>query len=480
MKLAFVTPPVLVGKRPAERTAGCTHVTYLAPNIYELSVVAMVERSAHQVVCRDFVYDKGSRKSFVKWLETDDSHVYLMWTVNLSIDNDLEAIRLIRQYRRDSFIVLMGPGPTHFTERCLIDYNVIVVRGEPEWTTRNLVDAMEQGYPAHWSHVAGISYLEADKVKNNPSQQLIHNLDVLPFPDRRHILDRTYYNPKLKCEPYTTAVTSRNCPFHCIYCVPSSLTFAREIEFRRVQGCKPPVAMRSVANVAEEMHLLRKMGYRAVGFMDDNFVWDEQRTLELCRVMRRNNLVWGCQARVDSITEPIARAMGESGCRYVDLGVESFNDDILAYVKKGITSKQIYNAIDLLKRHGVPVKLNILIGCSPLETRETVRQTLREAKRLDVDQVMFNIVSPFPGTEYYQICKDNGWIATGEYVPSDVQRHSILNLPQLSAKQMERALFWNNISYFVSWRFVSRQLRQFTSWRQFAHACRAMRIKLFG
>ena len=92
----------------------------------------------------------------------------------------------------------------------------------------------------------------------------------------------------------------------------------------------------------------------------------------------------------------------------------------------------------------------------------------------------FNIVSPFPGTEYYKLCKQNGWIATSDYVPSDVQRQSILNLPHLSAKQMERALFWNNLHYFVSWRFASRQLHQFTSWRQFAHACQALRIKLFG
>ena len=65
-------------------------------------------------------------------------------------------------------------------------------------------------------------------------------------------------------------------------------------------------------------------------------------------------------------------------------------------------------------------------------------------------------------------------------MPSDVQRHSILNLPHLTARQMERALFRNNIRYFMSWQFVSRQVRQFNSWSQFTQACRALRIKLFG
>lgn len=479
MRIAFITPPVLTGKRPAERTAGCTHVVYQAPNTYELTVVAMVEQSGlHQVAYQDFAYDKRSRQDFIDFLEQDNSEVYLMWTVNLSIDNDYEATQLILKHRPDSMIVLMGPGPTHFVEHCLWDDCVIVVRGEPDLTVRELLDTLHNG--EEWMSVLGISYCIQGKVTHNPSRPLIADLDELPLPARHHIAGRDYYNPKLKCGPYTTCVTSRNCPFHCIYCVPSSLTFAREIEHRRQHGCKPPVAMRSVESVDREMDELCKMGYRAVGFMDDNFIWTEQRTLALCEVMRRHGLQWGCQARVDAITEPIARALGASGCRYVDLGVESFDDKILKYIKKGITSEQIYQAIDLLQRYHVPVKLNILIGCSPLETPETVRQTLREAKRLHVDQVMFNIVSPFPGTEYYQICKDNGWIATGDYVPSDVQRNSILNLPHLSAKQMERALFWNNVSYFLSWRFVSRQARQFTNWKQFVYACKAMRIKLFG
>ena len=470
---------MLVGKRPAERTAGCTHVVYLAPNTYELSVVAMVEQSGlHQVARHDFVYDHGTRRDFEHWLADDKSDVYLMWTVNLSIDNDLEAIRLMLRHRPNCRVVLMGPGPTHFTRRCLPDDRVIVVRGEPDVTVSELMDALHRG--DDWTALPGISWRRGSQVTDNPSRPLIADLDTLPLPARHHLTGRRYYNPKLKCEPYTTAVTSRNCPFHCIYCVPSSLTFAREIEHRRVHGCKPPVAMRSVESVDREMDELCRLGYRAVGFMDDNFIWTEERTLALCEVMRRHGLVWGCQARVDAITPTIAQALGQSGCRYVDLGVESFDDQILAYIKKGITSNQIYRAVDLLKRHGVPVKLNILIGCSPLETPQTVRQTLREAKRLDVDQVMFNIVSPFPGTEYYRQCRENGWIATGDYVPSDVQRTSILNLPHLSARQMERALFWNNIRYFVSPRLAWRQLRQFTSWRQFTHACRALRVKLFG
>ncbi len=479
MKITFLVPPVLDGSRqPAERTAGCTRVVYLAPNIYELTVAAVLERdTAHTVCYHDSVYNNGSREEFIAFLAGDDSDIYCIWTVNLSIENDLMALAMIHEARSDARVIMMGPGPTYFTDKCLIDERDIVVRGEPEATVLDVVNAIAAG--DDWKHVTGTSVLIDGKTVNNGFRPLITDLDALPMPARHLIKGQEYHNPKLKRSPYTTMVTSRNCPYHCIYCVPSSLTFAREIENRKhTGGRKPRISFRSVESVAAEVESLAAEGYRAIGFMDDNFIWDEQRTRGICEVMKRHGIVWGCQARVDAITEPIARLLGESGCLYVDLGVESFDDRILEYVKKGITVADIYRAVNLLKQYKVPVKLNILIGCSPLETRDTVKHTLAEAKKLKVDQVMFNIVSPFPGTEYYDQAIANGWI--DRYVPTDVQRESILNLPHLSSKEMEQLLFRNNVSYFLSWHFISTQLGRFSSWSEFKYAFKALKVKLFG
>lgn len=480
MKIAFVTPPVLIGKRPAERSAGCTHVVYPMPNIYELTVAAVVEEIQD---CKVSYHDFSSQhndKQWKQWLTNNEHDIYIVWMVNLSLENDIKATHILHELRPQARVIFLGPGATYFIRRTLVHPHNIVVRGEAESTIVHLIETLKNDSPL--SQVQGISYLDQDgNVCNNAPRPLISNLDALPFPARHLLNHRQYRNPKLKSDHYTTAFTSRNCPFHCIYCVPSSLSFAREIEYRKHNdGHKPLITMRSTTSVDREMHMLHQQGYTAIGFMDDNFIWNEQRTRELCDIMRRYDMTWGCQARVDAITPTIAQLLAQSGCRYVDLGVESFNDDILKYIKKGVTSQQIYDAIYTLKEHGVPVKLNILIGCCPLETRETVAHTLQEAKRLKVDQVMFNIVSPFPGTEFYQICKENGWLATGKYHPTDVQRNSIVNFPHLTAREMERALRHNNLSYFLSWHIISTHMRQFSSWKQFTHALKALKIKLFG
>ena len=478
MNIEFLIPPVVVGKLPAERSSGCTHVVYATPNIYELQVAACVREAGHTVHYCDCI---NRHKDIDTWLQEEQllkKDVYIIWTVNLSIENDLEIVRRLHHSQPDARVVLLGPGAGYFGSKYPLDSHTVIVHGEPELTLPELLEKWQKEEP--WQQLQGIGYWENGSYKRTGMRPLMKDLDALPIPARDLIKDTDYRNPKLKVTPYTTMVTSRNCPFRCIYCVPSSLTFAREIEYREYFHRKPPIAFRSVEKVTEEIRLLAEEGYKAIGFMDDNFIWNEQRTAGICQALKQHGIVWGCQARVDAITEPVAKILGESCCRYVDLGVESFNDDILNYIHKGITSEQIYAAIRLLQQHKVPVKLNLLIGTSPLETKDTIRDTIRRAKRLHVDQLMINIVSPFPGTEFYQMALDNGWLANGEYVPTDVQRNSILNYPHLSAREMERLLFRSNLSYFLSPRFVWTQLRRFRSWADFKHALRTLKVKLFG
>ncbi|MDR1746810.1 MAG: B12-binding domain-containing radical SAM protein [Tannerella sp.] len=478
MKITFLTPPSANPKvKPAERTAGCTRVVYDMPNIYSLTIAAILEQMNFSVQNADFVLDRKSFADFERFIEHDTAtDCYCFWSVNLAIETDLKALKVIRKYRPEVYVLFMGPAPTYYATKFLTDERTIVLRGEMETTIVELVTALANN--GDFSKIRGISYLKNDEIVNNPPQPLIKNLDTLPFP-ARHLVDRTRFsNPKLKRSPYTAIVTSRNCPFQCIYCVPSSLTFARELENRATTGKKPFISSRSVENVIAEIDILAAEGYKAIGIMDDNFITTEERLLPIAQRLKYHDIVWGCQARADAITEPIARILGENNCLYVDLGVESFNDEILKYIKKRMTSQQIIDAIQVLKKHRVPVKLNILLGSSPLETRETVKDTIKTAMRLNADQVMLNIVAPFPGTEFYTIAKQNGWIVGGDYTPTDVQHHSIITYQNLNNRELERMLFWYNIRFFLRPQYIWMQLKRFNSFSEFAKAFKALKNKL--
>ena len=94
MKITFLVPPVLDGNRPAERSAGCTRVVYLAPNIYELTVIGVVENEKlGEVDYQDFVFYNKNEQDYRQFLSNDNSDIYCIWTVNLSIESDNKARR---------------------------------------------------------------------------------------------------------------------------------------------------------------------------------------------------------------------------------------------------------------------------------------------------------------------------------------------------------------------------------------------------
>ena len=480
MKICFIVPPSLDGYKPAERSAGCTRIVYSMPNIYELTVAALFERLGHKVDYHDFVINKQSGRIFETFLEQHQTDIYCIWSVNLSIDTDIKAIGIIRRYHPETYILLMGPGPTYFPSGYLTDSRVVIIRGEPEISAANLLRAIEEHQPLKM--VNGINFLdETGNIVRTKPEQLIIDLDELPFPARHLIKDVVYRNPKLKHSPYAAVVTSRNCPYKCIYCVPSSLTFARELESKSINGKKPPVTIRSVGNIDLELSMLASQGFKSIAFLDDNFIGDDEVRLKgIVESLNKYGFHWGCQARADAITDEVADILAASKCDYIDLGIESFSNEILKFIRKGLTEEQINSAIDRLTSRNIPVKLNILIGTSPLETKETIRDTILKAKKSKASQVMINIVSPFPGTEYYEMAKKNGWIRGGEYRPTDVQRESILEFPHITSKEMERLLFLSNFRFFMRPSIIYRHLKQFRSFKDFYSALRSFKVKMFG
>ena len=129
MVITFIVPPPLDGEMPAERTAGCTHLVYPMPNIYELIVAAVLERDGHDVRHEDFVLEEKEEKDLINFLRNDHSEAYALWSVNLSLETDLKCIQRIRETHPDAWVVAMGPGVTYYTDKLLVAERVIIVRG---------------------------------------------------------------------------------------------------------------------------------------------------------------------------------------------------------------------------------------------------------------------------------------------------------------------------------------------------------------
>lgn len=476
-KITFLTPPALVGKLAADRVFGCNYGYYPVPNIFILTCAAVLEQEGFIVKYVDGAVEKWNKDDLIDFLQRDDSDMYIIYTVYLAKDTDLQTLSLIRDYKSDMPVVFMGPVPTEIPEMFLCDDNVYVVRGEPELTLKEFTLSYNNGQSLE--NIKSLSFRRNGKIFHNPLRPVIDDLDSLPLP-ARHLIDKSkYYNPKLGVQPFTVVLTSRGCSYKCTYCVPCSLSYARELEYRCNLGKKPPVRQRSAENVLKEIRLLKAEGYRSIGFIDDQFVWDEQRVLDICKGLEEIDIEWGCLARADRLNERLVRAFARSKCQYVDIGVESFNQEVLDDIKKDLDVNTIFYAIELLKKYKITAKINVLIAASPLETEETIKENIRIIKRLKPDSVMYGITNPFPGTVFNKIARREGWMLYDEYKPVDVQKECIIAYPHLSNRQIERLARRANLRFFLSPSFVAQNLSKIRSPKALFNALVTFKRKLF-
>jgi radical SAM superfamily enzyme YgiQ (UPF0313 family) len=281
-------------------------------------------------------------------------------------------------------VLLGGPHVTYLTEEAL-EHADFVFRGEGEAALAAFIDARETG--AGYADVPNLSYKdEAGTIVNNPMAPRTADLDRIPFPDFSLLRPDA---KGLKYMPSIPVLTSRGCPFDCSFCSVTGM-FGRKYRFR------------STENIIEELRLYddRKA---LIFFYDDNFAADPKRTRELCEAMIREKLKikWTTQVRADvARDQELVGLMKKAGCHTVYIGFESVNPDALVDMKKKQTVDEIARAVKVFRRHRIHIHGMFVLGFDQ-DDWKSVRKTVRWAKRARLSSTQFLILTPLPGSAFY-------------------------------------------------------------------------------
>ena len=299
------------------------------------------------------------------------------------------------------------------------------VIGEGEITIKEIYDEFKKSKKTPTNIKGTCFYNNGETIKNDPRPR-IEDLDTIPIPNRT-FLNNKLYGPYLSQRPFTYMIASRGCPFKCAFC------------FRTIWGRK--VSFNSSRRIFEEMKsVIDKFKIREIAFKDDTFTINKKGVLELCELIKKEKLKvrWTIFSRVNTIDEPMIKALKEAGCYKIDFGVESGDQDMLNLMKKGITLEQVRKAFKLCRNIGIQTHAFFMIGY-PRETRETIEKTIRFAQEI-ADWTSFNAVACLPGTELYDLA-----VRESYFVPrhidallgeSDVE--NFCNSPQLPTEEILR------------------------------------------
>jgi tRNA A37 methylthiotransferase MiaB len=305
------------------------------------------------------------------------------------IDNS-SFMLTVKEFKKSfpkSEIYIMGPHPTMRPEKILQETKADgLIMGEPELA---IVDLCEKSP----KKTKGIAYLEKGKIKFTKKRE---PADISKFPiPAFHLLPMEKYSYEMMGDKFSIIETSRGCPFQCIFC-------AKDIMYNKKYRAK------SLEKVEKELDVLvNNFGIKNIYFIDLEFTVNKNHSEEICDLLLRKNypIKWTCQTRIDTVDEKLLKKMKKSGCKSIHFGIESGSDRILKLTKKGMNKDKIRKGIELTKKIGIETIGFFMLGL-PEEREEDMIKTIEFAKELNPDYVSFNIASPYPGTEFYEIVKD--------------------------------------------------------------------------
>lgn len=290
--------------------------------------------------------------------------------------------------------VLAGAHGTLMPEWILEKSKVnFVVRREPELVVAELIKALDK--KKDLATVEGISYIKDGKIVNNIDAKRIRDLDSLPFPAYDLLpMDKYRYTQSDIPVPFSIMMTSRGCPFNCIYCL--------KVMMERFY------IMRSPENVIAEMkYLAEKFGVKGIYFQDWEFVINRARALKICDLIIEEGLdiKWGCNARVSDIDDEVAKKMKQAGCVRINIGFESGSQKILDIANKKITVEQTKNCIDVLRKYDINIGLYSILNL-PGEDRDTIKETEKFLADNKLETLCEpNLPIPYFSTEMYEMLK---------------------------------------------------------------------------
>ncbi len=310
----------------------------------------------------------------------------------------VSLVRHIKNARADVHVCLGGPHATMFPRETIgLPFVDSAVVGEGEETFAELAQCLREN--GDLSNVKGIVFRRNGQIVETGVREPLLELDALPFPERSLLPLQRYRSILGRSSAMATIISSRGCPFRCSFCSTPRGAFRA----------------RSPENIVDEIGECLSRGIDEIHFVDDTFNADPKRVEHICAELerRRMRVRWSFRGRVDVITRPMLQKARAAGCYRIHLGVETASDAGLALLKKDITVKQVQTVFQWARAAGISTVAYFLIGCPHEQSSADVKETIAFACRLDPDFALFNILTPYPGTELFDYGVSRGVLSPG-------------------------------------------------------------------
>jgi radical SAM superfamily enzyme YgiQ (UPF0313 family) len=379
---------------PAARYGALAWAGARLPGLGILYIAGALRKAGHRVLLADTALPGFSLKGLADAAQAFGPNLVGVSATSASLALAGRLAGRLKGLLPEAAFVIGGPHASALPEQTLTDLPVFdfAVTGEGEGPAVMLADLLDSGQ-RDFAPPANVWARQGQRLIHGPARPPLKNLDSLAHPawDLLHGFPGACHPAVFRYQkkPAAQMVTSRGCPYSCIFCAK---TLGRALR------------LASPEFVAEEACILAKdFGIREIAFEDDHFLADKDRAAAICELFcnKLPGLSFSISSRADAIDDPALLALlRRAGCWQISLGIESADPDILADSGKGLCLDQVGNALNLIAEAGIKSKGFFILGL-PGESSASMEKSLNFACNSPLNDVSVFFATPFPGTGLY-------------------------------------------------------------------------------
>ena len=279
----------------------------------------------------------------------------------------MRTIAIAQEFKKRGKTVVLGGYMVSLMPEEAQKYCDSVMIGDSEETWPQMVRDFENG--------------NLQKVYKKKLEKLTY-----PIPKYELILNKKIGN-------FLPVQAGRGCPKTCSFCSIYCLYKGQYLK-------------RDIDEVIRDIKKIKSLGFRQFLLLDDNIFSDRDYAIKLCAEIKKLKMYWMTQCSIDiAKDEELLDTIAKSGCYMLSFGLESISKESLIGMHKAWAKPENYSEqINIIRKHGIDISTEMVVGAEG-DTLESIKATAKFVADNHIAVPRFYILTPIPGTEYYDEMK---------------------------------------------------------------------------
>ena len=279
----------------------------------------------------------------------------------------MRTIAIAKEFKKRGKTVLLGGYMVSLMPDEAKKYCDCVMIGDSEETWPQMVSDWDKG--------------KLKKVYKKKLEKLTY-----PLPKYELILDKNIGN-------FLPVQAGRGCPKTCSFCSIYCLYRGQYLK-------------REIPEVIRDIKRIKELGFKQFLLLDDNIFSNRDYAIKLCKEIKKLKMGWMTQCSIDiAKDEELLDIIASSGCYVLSFGLESISKESLVGMHKAWADPSKYSEqINIILKHGIDISTEMVVGAEG-DTLESIRETAKFVTNNHIAVPRFYILTPIPGTDYYEEMK---------------------------------------------------------------------------